>query len=190
MSRGPRRRIHPLETPPPELGPEVISVEVSDTQTHLRIDPSTVVELVSSTLKLEGVRHAAISIALVDDVTIRALNVAHLGHDWPTDVISFGLSEAGESQLIGEIVVSAETAAATARREKVNPGDELALYVVHGLLHLCGHDDSTPGGRDSMRRRQGEVLRALGIVNTFPAASGEPEVEAAFGERESVRWIS
>ena len=85
-----------------------------------------------------------ISIALVDDATIHAVNRRHLAHDWPTDVISFRLSEVDDDELAGELVVSAEMAATTARQAGVGAWDELALYVVHGLLHLCGYDDHDP----------------------------------------------
>ncbi|MCA1685241.1 MAG: rRNA maturation RNase YbeY [Planctomycetia bacterium] len=168
----------------PDPGPEPggIDVEVSDTQSHLRIEPEALSRLVRGALRAEGVGLASISVAVVDDATIRAINRRHLDHDWPTDVISFGLSEPGDGGgLSGELVVSAETAAATARRAGVSPWDELALYLVHGLLHLCGHDDSDDGGRDAMRRREGEILARLGLSNTFPAATGA-------GGRESARW--
>ena len=103
----------------------------------------------------EGVEVASISIALVDDPTIRAINRRHLDHDWPTDVISFGLSEPGDSALSGELVVSAEMAAddrpRVGRRSRLA---ELALYVVHGLLHLCGLDDRDPA--DACRGHEAE----------------------------------
>ena len=81
----------------------------------------------------------------MDDATIHAINRRHLAHDWPTDVISFVLSEPDDPALAAELVVSAEMAVVD------RPGawgptrrSELALYVVHGLLHLCGLDDLIP----------------------------------------------
>src|SRR5205823_1032810 len=123
----------------PDSGPDGITVEVSDTQSHLKIDPEAVSQLVRRALREERVGRASISVALVDDATIRVINRRYLDHDWPTDVISFGLSEPGDGDgdgLAGELVVSVETAVATARRAAVDPRDELALYLVHGLLHL------------------------------------------------------
>jgi probable rRNA maturation factor len=169
-----------LKTDP---GMTEIAVEVSDTQSHLRIDPDDLARLVRATLKAEGVGRASVSVAVVDDPTIREVNRRHLDHDWPTDVVSFVLSDPDEPELSGELVVSAETAVATARRAGVAPWDELALYVVHGLLHLCGHDDTTDRGRAAMRRREGEVLEGLGLTNTFPAA----EVGAGDRVREASR---
>lgn len=146
---------------------EAIEIEISDTQGHLRVVPDDLAALARSVLLAEGRRSASISIALVDQAAIHAINRQHLGHDWPTDVISFDLSEPGESVLAGELVVSAEMAAATAGDLGVEPTDELALYVVHGLLHLCGYDDLTDLGAAAMRRREDELLRAVGRSSPF-----------------------
>jgi len=172
------------ETEPPsiEAYPEGVAVEVSDTQSHLKVDPEALARLVRAVLASEGVAAASVSIAVVDDPTIRTVNRRHLAHDWPTDVISFPLSGPGEEALAGELVVSAEMAATTARQTGVPAWDELALYVVHGLLHLCGYDDSAADARDAMRRREAEILARLGLSNTFHAAD-----DAGVG-RESARW--
>jgi probable rRNA maturation factor len=145
-----------------------IEVELSDTQSHLLVDPSFIEDLVRRVLTLEGVEEATISIALVDDPTIRVINRRHLAHDWPTDVITFLLSEPGDQSLAAELVVSAEMAASTARDVGVDPRSELALYLVHGLLHLVGFDDTTLEAADAMRRREGEILALAGLINTFP----------------------
>ncbi len=146
---------------------EAIEVEISDTQGHLRVDPEAVSSLARTVLLAEGHRRASISIALVDQSAIHAINRAHLGHDWPTDVISFPLSESGEPVLAGELVVSAEMAAGTSGELGVDPDDELALYIVHGLLHLCGYDDLDELDAAAMRRREDELLRAVGRTNPF-----------------------
>jgi probable rRNA maturation factor len=128
-------------------------------------------------LSLEGRSRASISIAVVDDETIHRINKAHLGHDWPTDVVTFPLSEPGEAVLVGELVVSAETACATARERCLDPAGEMALYVVHGLLHLCGYDDHSDAGAAGMRRRESEMLRAAGIGGAHLSAPPGPPVE-------------
>lgn len=169
-----------------------IIVEISDTQSHMQVDYLFLRRVVSETLLANEVNGAAISIALVDDTGIQAINRRHLGHDWPTDVITFALSEPADETLAGEVIVSAEMAATTARKAFVSPSDELALYVVHGLLHLCGYDDSTADDRCVMRRREGEVLARLGLPNTFPAVLAEVPSSAGqtndAGERERARW--
>jgi probable rRNA maturation factor len=144
-----------------------IEIEISDTQGHLRVVPEDLTALARSVLVAEGRRFASISIALVDQAAIHAINLEHLGHDWPTDVISFNLSEPGESALAGEVVVSAEMAAVTAGNLGVEPDDELALYVVHGLLHICGYDDQSETDAAAMRRREDELLRTVGRSSPY-----------------------
>ncbi len=108
---------------------------------------------------------AALSVVIVSDEEIAALHEEHLGQPGPTDVISFDLddeSEGGE-RIVGEVIASADRAVAEARRRRRPPSDELALYVVHGVLHVAGYDDRTPAMRRRMRRREREVLAAAGI---------------------------
>jgi probable rRNA maturation factor len=138
-----------------------IDIEISDTQGFLKIDQAAVVDLARGVLIAENRTHATISIALVDNDTIHRLNQSHLGHDWTTDVITFPLSDPDDPALSGELVVSAEMAVATAREIGGDPYDEAALYIVHGLLHLCGYDDSNEEQSAAMNRRQTELCVRL-----------------------------
>jgi probable rRNA maturation factor len=145
-----------------------IEVEISDTQGHLKVDRSALSALVRTVLSAERRESASISIALVDNATIHAVNRTHLDHDWPTDVISFPLSDPDDPILAGELVVSAEMAGASALERDVDPEVELDLYVVHGLLHLCGYDDQSEGDVLRMRLREHELLAEAGLKNPFP----------------------
>ena len=139
-----------------------IEIQIADTQDHLKIDHDAPgARLARSVLIAEDRTNASVSIALVDDSTIHQLNRLHLKHDCPTDVITFPLSDTSDPVLSGELVVSAEMAAAVARELAADPHQELALYVVHGLLHLCGHDDSSEELSAAMSSRQGELLSSL-----------------------------
>lgn len=90
-----------------------------------------------------------IEVSIVDDGAIASVHAEFLDDPAPTDVITFDH---------GEILVSAETAAARAS-EFGNPIDrELALYIVHGLLHLAGYGDKSPPEFETMRSAQEEVL--------------------------------
>jgi probable rRNA maturation factor len=141
-----------------------IEIEVSDTQAHMKVDRADVVRIVRHVLLAENRASASISIALVDNDTIHRLNVKHLGHDWPTDVITFPLSGALDPSLAGELIVSAEMAVTTASELRSEPCRELALYLVHGLLHLCGYDDSNEADAAAMNRRQSELLEAVAAL--------------------------
>ena len=144
-----------------------IEVEISDTQNHLKLDREALIRLVRDTLRAESKPFASISLAIVDNSTIQALNRTHLNHDWPTDVISFLFSD--DDVLQAELILSAEMAVETAREANLDPWHEFALYVVHGLLHLRGHDDTSEPKRTAMRTREGEILASLGLTNTFSA---------------------
>jgi probable rRNA maturation factor len=152
-----------------------IEVEVSDTQGHVRVDRATLIELVRAVLSAEKRENASISIALVDNTTIHTVNRTHLNHDWPTDVISFPFSDPGDPVLAGELVVSAEMAAASALEFGVDPRDELAWYVVHGLLHLCGYDDHGEADMSRMRLREHELLAVTGVTNPFLLGRSVPK---------------
>lgn len=101
---------------------------------------------------------AELSIVFVDDATLRGL------HGRVTDVISFDLGEEGGGPA-GEVYVSVERAHMVAERRGVSVERELTLYVVHGVLHLCGFDDRKKRDREQMRAAEGRVLASLG----FPA---------------------
>ena len=138
-----------------------IEIQISDTQGHLKINQATIARIAENVLVAENRQTASISIAFVDNDTIHRLNRLHLGHDWSTDVITFPLSDPDDQELSGELVISTEMAVATAREMGHDPLDELALYIVHGLLHLCGYDDSNEEQSAAMTRRQTEIWRAL-----------------------------
>lgn len=105
---------------------------------------------------------AAISLAVVDDPTIHALNRRFLDHDYPTDVLSFALDER-DGHLEGEVILSADTAAAAADQFGWPAGNEQLLYVVHGMLHLIGHGDKSADDARRMLAAEEHYLRACGI---------------------------
>ena len=100
-----------------------------------------------------------VEVAVVDDAEIRRLNATYRGIGRRTDVLAFPL-EAPDApgQLVGQIVVSAETARRQARRVGVPLALELDLLVTHGTLHLVGYDDRDPVEADLMHRRERDLL--------------------------------
>jgi probable rRNA maturation factor len=155
------------------------SISIANRQRTLRFDRRRLLRLARSVLRQEQVAAAEISVAILDDAAIHAINRQFLNHDYPTDVISFlldcSLADArpplerphsvrrGAAKVIeGEIVISAETAIRIAARFGIRPQNELALYLAHGLLHLCGYDDRTPKEKRLMRRREAEALEDMG----------------------------
>jgi len=128
---------------------------------RLYISRGRIKEAAVATLEAERVRDAMISIAFVGRAAISALNQRYLGHAGPTDVISFGLGRAGKkAPVLGDIYICPEIARANARLQNVSPGEELLRLVVHGTLHVLGHEHPDGGTRmkSSMWRRQERIL--------------------------------
>src|SRR3954453_22294983 len=143
-------------------------ISIACPQESVPVDRGRMREVVRAVLAGEGVADAEISLAFVDNPTIHRLNQRYLRHDEPTDVLSFPLSEPGVKRLAGELVVGAEVAAAQAAARGHDVQAELALYVIHGLLHLCGYDDHDGEGRAAMRQRERHYLQLLGLPDIAP----------------------
>lgn len=132
-----------------------IKVRIASPQEFVAIDKAKFRSLVPAVLNGEGISHAEISLAFVDDSTIHRINRQFLNHDEPTDVITFPLKK---KPLEAELVIGVEVAQREAAERKLDVHDELALYVVHGLLHLCGYDDHSERDRREMRAREQHYL--------------------------------
>ncbi len=111
----------------------------------------------------DGHTSAAVSLTIVNDDEMHALNREHLGHDYPTDVLSFPLSDPGQP-LAGEVIASAGTAIENAQEYGNRPEEELLLYVVHGVLHLVGLNDKTSDDAKKMRQAEAYWLAELGVA--------------------------
>jgi probable rRNA maturation factor len=118
-------------------------------------------EAAIAALKTERVRDAMLSITFVGRAAISGLNRRYFGHRGPTDVISFGLGRPGNrGAVIGDIYICPEIARDNARRQGVPIGEEILRLVVHGTLHVLGHDHPTGASRTTspMWRRQERIL--------------------------------
>lgn len=109
-----------------------------------------------------------VSVVLLNDENIRELNRCFLNHDYPTDVLSFRLDEDTQMQprketLVGEIIISVETAQRNAKRYKQTLEKELIRLVIHGTLHLLGYEDAKEKQRRKMKRKEKNYMRQLCI---------------------------
>ena len=150
-----------VEQEPAESGP-TYQVLVANEQSILAINEKQVIAAVESVLRESDHESAFVSVAIVDDPTIRKINRQYLKHDYPTDVLSFVLEDDGR-RLQGELVVSTDTAIASAGQYGWSASEELLLYLVHGTLHLVGYRDKEPEQIAEMRRAEAVHLRKLGI---------------------------
>ena len=117
-----------------------------------------------------GCRESELSILLVDDDEMQRLNRAYLCRDRPTNVLAFAMREGKDPYLtpalLGDVVVSTETAQREALQRDVTLEEEMALLLVHGILHLLGYDhEDAPSAAAEMQTKEEEVLTHLGWEN-------------------------
>ena len=141
-----------------------LDLEVEGAEPH-GLDPGALRALALALLAAEGVEGpSALGIAFVGESEMRALNAEHRGLDEVTDVLAFPLDGADElpaglERQLGDVVVCFEQAVRQAGEAGVEPVAEVRTLVVHGLLHLLGHDHEVDGGE--MLARQDELLASL-----------------------------
>ena len=107
------------------------------------------------------------SISLVTDDEIHGLNRVYLNRDRPTNVLAFAqLEGAGQSvqpRLLGDVVVSTDTAAAQAKKSGMSVEQEVAYLLIHGILHLVGYEhEGDPAGAKAMQKVQNELFEEHG----------------------------
>jgi probable rRNA maturation factor len=118
---------------------------------------------------LAGGHAAELGVVLTDDARMRELNRAWRGTDRPTNVLSFPAPRAGgaEPRLLGDVVLAYETVMREAAELGIAPGDHLAHLVVHGTLHLLGHDHESEGDAEAMEQRERAILAELGVADPY-----------------------
>jgi len=107
-----------------------------------------------------------LTFVLTDDAQLRGLNRVYLGTDAPTDVLSFPASESDPetgARYIGDILISMPYAARSAEKAGHSLEAEVQLLVVHGVLHLLGHDHAETDEKTRMWKAQAEILESLGL---------------------------
>jgi probable rRNA maturation factor len=125
---------------------------VSDRQSE-PVDVEGLVELARATLEAEGEARSELSISFVTADEMADLHRTYLAEEGPTDVLSFTLDEIGEDdvRVLGDVVIA--PSAAVANRPE-DPASELRLLLVHGILHLFGHDHQDEDDRAAMWAKQ------------------------------------
>ena len=152
----------PLGDGPPEDG-----LTVSVEHDRLTLDDARVAAVVDAVCTLAGVRVASLSVVLGDHALVHDVNRDWLGHDYPTDVVSFAL-DAAPGVLDGEIYVDLDMAAERAPEFGATFESEALRYVAHGALHIAGHDDATDELRAEMRAFEDRALSLAGVLPPAP----------------------
>lgn len=175
-----------------------VSVFAADEQSDHPVDTLRWIRLAEAVLGDEGARgETEVSLLFVDEATIADLNSRFLGKEGPTDVLAFPIDEepmeGGRSPdsggtgpgfspspdevptLLGDVVICPSVAARNAPEHAGTYEDELALLLVHGLLHLLGLDHEEPDEAEVMEAKERDLLtRHHGQVSGLPAAAAPP----------------
>ncbi len=130
-----------------------------------RLDSTLLKQRAARLLRAVGCSRSELSLVLVDDTEMAELNQRYRARPGATDVLSFSLLE-GEypghrGKLLGDVVVSLETAASQARRRHRGLNEEVARLAIHGLLHLLGHDHEEETEERAMRAEERRLWRAI-----------------------------
>lgn len=136
------------------------------------IDEAWLRGVVARVLAAEGVSSAGAGVVVTGDAAVRDLNRCYRGEDAPTDVLSFSQSEdggefvlpPGQPARLGDIVISLPAARRQAKQAGHSLEREVALLLIHGLLHLLGYDHATDAEARVMESRQAALLTSLGVI--------------------------
>jgi len=172
------------EPPSPTLttGAHEVVVVGADEQDAMTVDVERWARLARAVALDEGGR-GELTLTFVGPDDIAELNLEHLGHDGPTDVLSFPLdaddtpAPDGVPRLLGDVVVCPAVAARQADTHAGSLDDELALLVVHGVLHVLGHDHAHPDETRAMRARELEHLTRHHWHGDAPSAFQQEQQE-------------
>ena len=135
-------------------------IEVVNRQRRFKVDTESWTTFATKALAAIGKGESSATIAFVSDKRIRELNRQFRGIDKATDVLSFPADGPDESNL-GDIAISAETAATQGKENGLSFDGEIAQLILHGLLHLSGYDHETDSGE--MNRLELRLRRKLNI---------------------------
>ena len=144
-----------------------MKIQIENRQRTQKVRKLFLRKIARKILSVSGCPEAELSILIVDDAEIRIINRDYLQRDKPTNVISFAMreGEGGElcPDLLGDVVISAETAARDAAEAGIPYEHELLFLLLHGILHLLGYDHERSGVEEAerMEAREREVFALL-----------------------------
>ena len=146
-----------------------MKLEIINLQKLYPVDTKSIKKIVRGVLKFEK-QDAELNIVFTDNKRVKEINKTFLGHNYATDVITFAYDEASinNDKALGEIIISVEMAKKLAQKHDCAVEGEIALYLVHGLLHLFGYNDKQRKEAKKMHQREGELLSSLGFRVPVP----------------------
>ena len=150
----------------------------------LRVDRKLLGRAVRLTARRHGVKSGVVELAIFSDSEISRLHKQYFGRRTATDVISFDLAEPrlpssnGIEIIQANLALGGQVARRQAKIHSTSINKELALYAVHGLLHVLGYDDASADGAQRMHEKEDELLSKLGIGPVFRSGGKKRNVPA------------
>jgi len=142
-----------------------MKISIVNSQKKVRLNLERIKNTALAALSFLDEKDAELSVYVVDDVEIKNLNYCYLGKERATDVLAFSMREGqklkGGEGILGDVVISAETAVSQARRYAKDTIDEIELYLIHGILHLVGYDDGSLKAKKKMFDVQDKILKLV-----------------------------
>lgn len=142
-------------------------VKIRDLQRQKRINLPELEKKIIKVCQLLHLSQKEVHLVLGDNRLIKKLNRDFLGKNHPTDVLAFPLEDEYSSDILGEIVVSVEEAEKNSKIYRTSFKEELALYIIHGILHLIGYKDYKARDREKMRKKEEELLSQIKNLNSI-----------------------
>lgn len=140
-------------------------VKIKNLQRKFKVNSAILKKIATQILEIEGLSKAELSLVLVSDKRIGEINRLYLHQDCATDVIAFRMADGPYGRLnpylLGDAVISVETARCQADKFQRTLAEEICLYLVHGILHLEGYDDRQGPNRQRMFLRQNQILNKI-----------------------------
>lgn len=156
----------------PTIKKRTMKIQIENSQDNIRINRRIICSTLKKLFKHLNCPDKEVSLVFVNDEIIHRLNKQYLNKDKPTNVLSFSLQE-GEfnqinPQILGDIVISVETAQKDAAKGGFSVEEEIYFLIIHGLLHLLGynHENTTEAETKKMRKKERELLKLLNCLKT------------------------
>lgn len=144
-----------------------MKLQIENNQNKIKIDKRRIRSTVLRIMRILDCADKEISLSFIDDEKIKKLNEEYLGKSKPTNVISFPLQEGEYSDInpniMGDIVISTETAQRDALRGNLTLSQEIDFLIIHGILHLLGynHENTTSEETNKMRKKEKDLFKVL-----------------------------
>ncbi len=136
-----------------------MNISVTNTQTAIPISQQNIIQAASRAIRQLKIKDVDLSIVFVGRQRMQGINREYLGHDYVTDVITFEYEHLQFKRINGEIFICPLVAKSQAKIYGHSLKDELVLYVIHGILHLCGYDDHKPSDIVRMRAMEQKLMK-------------------------------